>query len=253
MIEDIFEEKKILYEGKEFHFIKKTTILVLNKEDNTNTFNNKKNHYKVVLSIQIFLQDILLRPIYKEELPDKIINELMMPNQWEKTTNNYEDSLYRIKKNFFANSKKETFVNEVHSLYYGLIPNHVYNCWNLVGLKVNEFGKIINHLTLNFSEIPLIYRSLLEKDLNYKNELFLLENSVILIPIEYQKKVLCCICKMKDEYNKVCFEILNTFTIYLKNKQYEIILDSNDKRFLVLDDKKFQKEMNNKIKKLKGD
>lgn len=251
MIEDIFEEKKILYEGKEFHFIKKTTVLLLNEKSN-----NSKN--KVILSVQIFLQETLLRPIYKEELPQEIINELMLPNQWKITTNNYEDSLYRIKKNFFANSKKETFVNEVHSLYYGLIPNNLYKCFNLIGLKVNEFGKIINHLTLNFSEIPLIYSSLLEKNSNYKSELLLLDNSIILIPIEnkefrHENKILCCVCKMKDMNNKVCFEILNTFTIFIKNNNYQIILDSNDKRFLVLDDKKFQKEINKKIEKLKGD
>lgn len=238
-LKEIFEEKTINYQGKELTFIKKNTIL-----DSQN----------IILSVQIFLKGNLLRPVLRQELPDNLIKDLMLPINWKKLDEitELQKELEKLKENFFENiTKKDYFVSEINSLFFGLVEaNNINFLYQLIGLKVNEFGKALGNITLTFPELSLIFASLVNQNPIYKEYLYLLDNNLFLIPITYQNKTICYVCK----YNKDCFKVLNSFTLFKQNlkNNYDIIFDSNDKRFLILDDKKFQKEMRKKTKILEG-
>lgn len=245
-ITELLEKKDITYNDKKITFIKKTTILEVN---------SKK---PIILSIQIYIKDNFLRPILKNELPNSIVEKLMLPNNWQIVKNeDFEKELNNLRESFFTNVETDTFVGEAFSLYYSVIgkDNKKANAiYQLMGLRINEFGKIIGNQTLSFPEIPLIMKCLLKEKELWKECVFLLDNHILLIPITYRNKILFCICKEKIENTQVCLEILNTFTLFKENftKEYLIILDDKDKRYLILDDKKMKKEMNKKIQKIEG-
>lgn len=243
-IKELLEQKEITYLNKNITFIKKTTILEVNHLN------------PIILSVQIYIKDKFLRPILKNELPNWIIENLMLQKNWEKVQDNsLEEELNILKESFFTNVNKDIFVDEAFSLYYSIMENKKEDeVKQLVGLRINEFGKIIGTQILNFSELPLIMKSLLKKDEKWTENLFLLDNNILLVPITYQNKILFCVCKETIKDTQVCLEVLNSFTLFKDrlSKEYLIILDDKDKRYLILDDKKMKKEMNKKIQKIEG-
>ena len=109
--------------------------------------------------------------------------------------------------------------------------------------EVNEFYKV-KMKEFNIQLIPFIMCDLIEKNKNYKNQLFLISSNLFVQLSDYKTKQICTLIQVNDKTGSC--QIVAVYFIEKENDKYKISIDIQEKNI----DKTLKEEIRKFIEKL---